>query len=324
LRWTDPTGERAATKEEAEYIAYLRGIIGKEQAKPWHRRYSMGITALETYLERYEGAINLALDGQGIAGFNMEQELPVRVASGGFSSNPHEGFLINTAVEFEPDFKNYAVPVEAFDRQPLFFGRGSDLPSFARSSSGWSLIDNNILTRMAETRLPGGGSEPADLQALQFAARRSGRIAITETVAQQFLVRHSEAQLRQLQQQYGVRVLPDVGAREVQALQRQLGKTASGDFADTSILAAARRYQMSLVTADKGLLSSALRSGYKQVEFRLFRYSPEARAQRYATIRTEVVRQLAPEVDPNRVTGSPSRGPGQRYRFVPRALRGVR
>jgi RHS repeat-associated protein len=321
LRWTDPTGERASTKEEAEYIAHLRGIIAKEQAKPWHRRYSMGITAMETYLERYEGAINLALDGQGIAGFHMEEELPVRVAAGGFTSDPHEGFVINTAVEFEPDFENYSVPLEAFDRQPLFFELSVSLPEVASPLPTNVVVDNNILTMMAA-----GLRDPSlrrGQEALRFAQRRAGRMVVPREIEAEFQQANSPDEWRTLQARFGIRV-EDVPREAVQELMRQLGKTSPGEYNDTALVALAMRGRMGIVTGDTGPVVSATRLGHSAVEFRPFALATEAER---TAVREKLLEQKLPSNDPSgsirrtvpwRITGSRIRGPGSQYIRTPR------
>jgi hypothetical protein len=72
---------------------------------------------------------------------------------------------------------------------------------------------------------------------------------------------------------------------------------------DLSLIAAANKHGVGLVTGDKGLFSAALRSGMRKVEFRLFNHTPQARIDAYRWARG-IVNQEARGLSPHRFTGS--------------------
>jgi hypothetical protein len=156
------------------------------------------------------------------------------------------------------------------------------------------LIDNNTLVRIAAN----------DPEAVKFATRRSGLLSVTPTIQQEFLNGgRTLNDFNHLANKYNIQILADATPMEIQTLASSLGITSPKRMNDLSLLAAAQKHGIGLVTGDKGLFSAALRSGYTKVEFRIFNHSPQARVDAYQWAR-DLVKQFLPKTSPHKFTGS--------------------
>ena len=155
------------------------------------------------------------------------------------------------------------------------------------------LIDNNILVQLA-------AGDPA---AVTFAARRRGLLSVTREIRDEFLVDRSIAEFTRVSIQYEIRILGSASATEVAALATSLGVTSSRRLVDLSLLAAARRHGVGLVTADRRLFSAALRSGLPDPQFRIFTGELSHRIAAINRARN-LVRQFRAAENVNRFTGS--------------------
>jgi predicted nucleic acid-binding protein len=155
------------------------------------------------------------------------------------------------------------------------------------------LIDNNILTRLAA----------GDAEAARFANRRRGLLSVTQEVIDQFEIRHGHQEFQRVQSEFEITTIPTAPHAEVLALMQRLNITSLRHATDISLLAAARRTGIGLVTADHQLFSAALRSGYRRVEFRIFEGTATGRinAIRQAQV---IARQFARGESVHRFTGS--------------------
>lgn len=160
-----------------------------------------------------------------------------------------------------------------------------------------SCIDNNVLTRIIE------GAAGKEEAAFRFARRRTGLLRVIEEVRAECLTRHSVTAFDEIMRRFGMQVLPSAPGSDVTILAHSLGIVAPSRMIDLMLLATARRSGIGLVTGDRGLFSAALRSGYTNVEYRIFQGDLRTRIATYHRIRA-LVSQHWPDLPPTIFTGS--------------------
>ncbi|MBN8466758.1 Ig-like domain-containing protein [Corallococcus exiguus] len=168
-------------------------------------------------------------------------------------------------------------------------------------------VDNNIMSVI----------DAADEEALRFAERHKGSIAITPIVKTEFLAKRSEAQLSSIVERYGISIVPEPDASRVAAEMAKVGVSAPKKVNDISILTAAMRDGGTLVTGDQSLAYSAMRAEHP-VKYRYFEGDRKDRLLVYGKVREKIVQQnkgqlkisrrsqgkISPKlIDPSSVTG---------------------
>jgi Novel toxin 10 len=155
------------------------------------------------------------------------------------------------------------------------------------------LIDNNTLTRIID----------GDLDALKFAERQRGKLSVTDRIKNEALAKHSLSVVDKALEDFEISMLPHASDLEVLAFMKQMKITSQKRFVDASLVLDAQLNKVGLVTGDHGVFSLAIRSGLKDVRYRVFEGTEKEIINGYERAR-RISQQNTPTISPHFYTGS--------------------
>ncbi len=164
--------------------------------------------------------------------------------------------------------------LEVHEEHVYFVGDDGVLAHNAYGSHG-DLIDNNIFTQIIK----------GDTDAIAFASRRSGSLHATDNIIGEALKHHSLEEVGQTLNRYSISRIATPSSRHIFAEMTSLNVSSMKHFNDVSQIVAARQNGLRLITADQTLFRRAYRSGYADIQFRVFDHARSVRIENYSKIR---------------------------------------